>query len=254
MSLTTNLEELGLSEGEIAAYLTVLDLGETALMPVAKSTAIPHTSLIYMLERLEERGLIEIIIRKSRKSYSPKPPRTIVTLLKKKRTDLEEQINTLEGSLDDLNRLYAHATFLPTVRYFRGQDEIRQAYDEILEAYVDEYWYVSEIAKIEDVLGKQFLKGWIRRRIDLKIKTKAIWVRSEAVLDEPSYLGTPQNRRTVRYAPDGFKSPAHTIIYGDTVIAITTVRENVATVITSRDFATTMKSWFKELWKVSNEK
>lgn len=254
MSLESNLEHLGLRESEITAYLAVLDLGETPLMPVADRTGQPHTSLVYTLERLQEQGLIDIAKRKSRKVYVPKPPRTVVTLLNKKKAELEEQIGTLEDSLPDLTRRYSHTTFLPTVRYFRGQAEIRQAYNQILETFVDEIWYVSEIRKIEEVLGKQHVKAFVKQRINLQIKSKAVWVRSEAVLDEPSYLATPANRRTVRYAPEGFHAPAHTIIYGDNVMVITTTRENVATVITSRDYAKTMRSWFRELWKVSSEK
>ena len=120
-----------------------------------------------------------------------------------------------------------------------------------MEAPIEEAWCVSEINKINNVLGEQFVKNWIKRRIAKHISTKAIWIREEAVLDEPLYLGTKENARTVRFAPAGFKALAEVLIYGDNVMMITTIQENVATVITSRDYATTMKSWFQELWKVS---
>lgn len=253
MTIEEYLKQLGLSDKEARAYLALLELGESQIVPIAKKTATPRTSLVYILEKLRDRGMITILEHNSRRVYEAVAPRKIVTLLKSEQEKLSENIYSLEQSLPELERVYKLNPFQPKVRFFQGQEEIRRLYNEILDAPIDEAWYVSEIKKIENVLGKQFLKSWIKRRIALHIKSKAIWVRSEAVLDEPSYLESRANARSVRYAPEGFQAPAHTLIYGDNVITITTAKENVGTVITSRDFATTMKSWFHELWKVSSE-
>lgn len=245
------LEQLGLDEKEIRVYLACLKLGEKPIMPIARRAELPRSTVFHILERLRDEGLIEIYETRTRRIYEPYHPRVIINLLKKKRDSFEKQIDSLQHSLPDLVELYATSEFQPKIKFYRGQKEIREIYEEILEAPIDEFHYISEITKLEQVLGKEYLKEWLRRRIARGIKSNAIWVRSEAILDEPLYVPSKKNLRTVRYSPEDFRCPTHTMVYGDNVVFITSAGENIGLVITSRDLAISVKSMFKQLWKIS---
>lgn len=219
-------------------------------MPLATKIGLPRTTVYHMLERLQQEGLVEIGYTSTRRSYTAQPPKVVLSLLRRRRNQLDSTTAQLEEHLPDLSDLLTRPSFIPKFRVMKGK-EIRQLYDDILEAPIDEIFYISEVKKIERVLGQEFLKGWIRRRIALKIKSRAIWVKSEEVTDVPVYLHGAQNLRSVRYAPDTFRCPAEIMVYGDTVLAITTDQENIGFAITSRDLAISMRHLLNQLWRAS---
>ncbi len=251
--LNTYLEELGLSEREIKIYLVALELGESYIFPIARKAAIPRTSAVYLLEKLKDRGLITILQKNSRHLYAPVAPSKIATLLKNKRTKLDEQINVFELSLPNLNRLYSSKPFATQVRFFRGRDEVRKMYDEMLTYPINEIVYTGEVDKMEAALGQQWLRGWIKRRIEVKIQTRGVRVRHLEIEDD-LYGSSPKLMRKIRFAPPGFTSPSNILIYGDNVTIMNSEKESFGVVITSRDFATSMKSWFKQIWDNSTDK
>ncbi len=249
MNIKTYLKQLNLSENEIKVYLALLELGETKIVPITKRVELPRTTVYHILEKLRDKKLIEIIQTTTRRIYTPLPPRNILTLLKTKKENLSEQIDSLEHSIPELNRLYEISPFQPKVRFFPGM-EIRKVYEEILEAGVDESWYVGEASKIVEALGSNYLKRWIKRRVEAGIKSKSVRIKEEE-LKEPIFGATKDFLREIRYAPKDFKSPTHILVYGDHVAIITTGEENFGVVITSREFAISMRNWFKQLWKIS---
>lgn len=250
--LNNYLEEIGLSEKEIKVYLTTLELGESHIFPIARKAGIPRTSVSYILEKLKDRGLITILMKNSRHLYIPVAPSKIATLLKNKRSKLDEQINIFEISLPDLNRIYSSKPFSTKVRFFHGRDEVRKMYDEMLTYPITEIVYFGEANKMEAALGKQWLRGWIKRRIETKIATRGVRVKRSEVEDD-LYGSSPSLMRKLRYAPEGFVTPANILIYGDQVTIMATEKESSGVVITSRDFAASMKAMFREIWKISKE-
>lgn len=250
MEIEKYLEVLGLSNKEIGVYLANLELGETSIMSVVKKADLPRTTVYHILEKLRDRGLIEILETRTRRIYIPHQPRKILTLLEQKQNKLKEDIKTFSQTLPELVRLYDFSPYLPKIRIFKGK-EVKQIYEEILELPIDETLYVSELTRFEEMVDRKYFRGWIKRRVAKGIKARGILVKSEEVTDEPTYKAGKKYLRTIRYAPKGFKCPGSFSINGDNVSFITTAKEEIGFVITSRDFATFIKSWFRELWKVS---
>lgn len=244
------LEILGLSNKEIKIYLANLELGETSIMPIVQETRLARTTIYHILEKLRDQRLIEIIESRTRRIYIPYQPRKILTLLEQKQNKLKENIDTFSKTLPELTRLYDFSPYMPKIRIFKGK-EAKQIYEEILELPIDETLYVSELTRFEEMIEREYFSGWIKRRVAKGIKAKGILVKSEEVTDEPTYKAGKKYLRTIRYAPKGFKCPGSFSINGDNVSFITTTKESIGFVVTSRDFATSMKNWFRELWKVS---
>ncbi len=251
MELEIYLKSLGLEEKEITIYLTNLALGEVSIVPIVEKTQLPRTTVYHILERLNQERLIEIIETKTRRMYAPYPPRTILTRMREQKEKLEEKIDNLEHSLPDLLQLYSVSPFQPKVRMYHGQ-EVRQIFEDMTSSPIDKIEYVGETTNIVGVTGEAWLKKWIQKRADLRIKSYSIRVEAEEV-DDPMYGQSAKLNRTVRYAPPGFQAPTQIYIYGDSVALITTTAEGFGVIITSREYATTMRHWFKELWKISRE-
>lgn len=243
-------ESFGLTAKQQRVYKACLERGESTIMPIARSAGLPRTTISYILEQLDETGLILILKKNNRKLYVPTPPRKILTLLRQKQTELETQTQMLTESLPELNRLLGSNRSDAQVRIYTGQNEVRQIYEEILDAPIREVWYVGDTSQIRDALGDRYLKQWIRKRIVKKIHAKAIRIR-QGELPDPEYVYRTEGLRTTRFAPEGFVSPANILIFANTVLILTTAKESLGIAVTSKDFATSMKNWFQQLWKIS---
>ncbi|MBI4087686.1 MAG: hypothetical protein HY434_02545 [Candidatus Liptonbacteria bacterium] len=249
MDIREVLRGLNLNQKEIDVYLASLEVGEGRITAISTKVGVPRTSLTYTLEKLRQRRLVEILQKNNRKIYIPLPPRKVISLLKNQRERLGEEIEELERALPQFDSLYS-ADSGPKIRIFQGTEEIKQIYEEMLEAPIDEIWYIGDTSKIEEILGGNYLKRWVKRRARANIKSKAIRVKTGEIY-KSIYASSEELLRTVRFAPEGFESPSHILIYGNTLGIITTKKENVGLLIMSRDLATTMKSLFQEIWNNS---
>lgn len=247
MEIDKILEQAGLDQKESKVYLALLRLGESTIVPITKQTNLPRTTVFHILERLREQKVIEIMQHKSRRVYIPYNPRKISMLLKNKRQELDKQIDSFEDVLPDLFRMYASSPFQPKVRFFRGE-EIKQIYEEILDIDKKEIYYTGNINQLDEILGKKYLAAWIKRKVAKGIWTKSI--RSHTTESELEiYKPGKHHLRKARYASNNYKSPAHIFIYEDNVAILTSSKENFGVVITSHDFAVSMKNMFGELWR-----
>lgn len=252
LDLQNYLLQIGLNTKEIDVYLACLGLGEGSIVPIVAKTKLPRTTVFHILERLRVEKLIEIIETGTRRLYTPYPPRAILTRLQNKKVKLDEEIGAFEHSLPELLRLYDVSPFQPKVRMFKGED-IRAIFEDITSSPIDLVEYVGETTNIVSVTGERWLKTWIKKRADLGIKSRSIRIAAQEI-EDPMYGQSKELMRTVRYAPAGFLAPTQIYIYGDSVALITTLEEGFGVIITSREYATTMRNWFRELWKVSTDK
>lgn len=250
MNIISYLKKLHLSDKETETYLTLLELGESNVVPIAKNIGLPRTTVFYILDRLEEKHLIDINDTKTRRTYIARPLRTVITLLNYEKAELEETIDEFKKNLPILDQQYRLSPFQPGIKFYKGED-IRLIYEEMLQINPkkDEIWYVAETSKIIDAFGAEFTENWIKRRIAKKIPSRSIRVKNEEVEN----INTPfeGDYRNWRFAPKNFECPAQTIIYADNVAIITTSQEAFGTVITSKEYAITMRNWFNELWNNS---
>jgi len=248
MNIKELLENLGLSQKEITIYLACLELGESSIVSIKKKVNLPRTTVFRALEEIEEKGLIEIIETGKRRIYFPYPPKKIAQILSSKAENLKDQAENFKEMLPELNQLYAFSPFQPKVRMLVGQ-EIKQVYEEILASPIEEFMYLGETNKILSILSKRYLNDFVKRKVQKQIWTKSLRV----VKEEDSFFDPQKGLRKVRYLPEGFKAPANIYIYHNNVAIITTANENFALVVTSKEYAETMKSWFNGLWKTAKK-
>lgn len=243
------LTQLGFDPTEAQIYLACLELGESPITPIATKANLPRTTAYYALDRLGKRGAIEIIYKGSRRLYVPLPPKRLLTLFQNQQNQLSEQINLLHDNLPSLNDLFKQYDFQPKVKVYRGKD-IRKIHEQILESPVDEMVYVGDNSEVVKVVGETWLKNYAKRRMAKHIALRAIWIKDKEPIN-PFYWPNKKELRQVHHAPKGFVSNGSLLISGDNVALITTETESIGVLITSRDLAKTMMSWFNYLWSVS---
>lgn len=243
------LQKLGLSAIEGPVYLACLDLGESQLGPILKKTNLPSTTVYQALERLAKKGLVEIAADKRRR-YLPTPPQNILAALKSQKNDLQETIASFEEALPQLSSRYSTSLEQPLVRFFRGK-EIRRIAEEILKEPIDTIYYFSGNHRLVEMIGEQFLRTWMARRVGVGIKSKTLSVTPHS--DDIMLQSSAKELREVRFLPQGKFPLSNVMIYGNNVAALLSRDENLGMVITSQEYAATMRGWFLELWRLAKK-
>ena len=80
-----DLQSLGLKEKESLVYLALLELGEVGSSKIIKKSSL-HGQYVYdCLESLEEKGLVQHLIKNGRKKFIAKNPKTLLGLIERQR-------------------------------------------------------------------------------------------------------------------------------------------------------------------------
>ena len=88
MSIETQLQELGLTEGEAKVYLALVKHGLATVGPVVKESRVAYSNIYEILARLQEKGLVTFIIKSKTHHYRAVPPHRLQDYLEKKRAEL----------------------------------------------------------------------------------------------------------------------------------------------------------------------
>jgi sugar-specific transcriptional regulator TrmB len=114
------LRDIGLTEYESLAYLSLLKSGEMTAEMVSDSSGIPYTKVYSVLEELEERGWIDVEGGRPRKYY----PRSPEDALSVEQNRLEEEFSTnRELLVEELLPLYEAKEIheMPEIWMIRGE-------------------------------------------------------------------------------------------------------------------------------------
>lgn len=244
------LKKLGLSDVESQVYLACLELGETPLNPILKKTGLPSTTVYQALDRLAKRALVEIAIGKRRR-YLPTPPQNILAALRAEKNNLQETITSFEEALPLLSSRYSTSLHQPLVRFFRGR-EVRRIAEEILKEPIDTIYYFSGNHRLVEMIGEQYLRDWMKRRVKVGVKSKTLSVTPYS--DDIMLHNSQKDLREVRFLPQSEFPLSNVMIYGNNVAALLSRDENLGMVITSQEYAATLRGWFLELWHIAKKK
>lgn len=245
-----SLEKLGLSENEAQVYFACLGNGETTIMELVRLTKLHRTTIYGVVEDLAKIGLLKFFIKSGHRIYSAEPPRKIKSYLEKQKREIESRESAFDLALPQLNMAYSTSDRKPVISFYQGQEEIRGIFEDVLTSGAKEVLFVCNIGVIEDVLGEQYLKKYVKRIVSEGIVRRGIYA-AESLPEEKLYRSGKENLRSVKLGPVGLQSPVYTGIYQNKVFFVSSAHEAYGVVIESKDMHDSMKSWFESLWKVS---
>lgn len=238
--LSKDLQNFGLDEKEAKTYLAVLELGEGNIGRIVKKSGIKRTTLYDVIESLKKKGLLSMVRRDKRTVYLAEDPRVLEEGLEEKRQKFKKM----------LPELLSIANFLdnkPKIRYFEGNEGIKEVYKDALNFSDQEMlaWVSEEAWDFED---KDFLFNYyIPRRV-----AKKIWVRAIAPdlprMHEYKAADMKSLRRTRLIPADQFPIKVEIDLYGRNRIAVMSFAEKMGMIIESEKMYTTLKSIFEMNW------
>lgn len=139
MSLALELQSLGLTSREVDVYLAMANLGKCTAQLVSKRIKMPRTTVYLVLEGLERRGLIMRESKSNTTFFTPRPPQSLLEMLKVEQDEIRRRSAHAERLVKELEPLFKHKNYnIPKLRFVEGASLIQR----MLYQYEDD-WYRS---------------------------------------------------------------------------------------------------------------
>jgi sugar-specific transcriptional regulator TrmB len=232
----------GLDEQRAKFYLAALTKGTATAKELANELGIKRTAAYDNLERLREKGFLQVVKDGKRINYVALHPKE---LLKK----VEAQKEQLKDLLPDFLAVYAGQSSSPFVQMFTGKFASREVYDDILKVGED-YIYLSPPQLTAKMVDMTYMKKWIERRVVKGVHSRSLRVRGQDVPKVAEYNLEEKYLREIRYLPSNIDLKSSIYVYGNNVGVISTEKEDTAFIIYSPDLAYSLREVFEFLWQV----
>lgn len=235
------LIKFGLNEKEASVYLALLELGKTNIERISRKSKIKRSTVYEIIKTLKEKGFIESTIQKSKRLFYAHDPR----ILEESIAEKYEEIQKLMPELLSISNLIDKK---PKVRYFEGEEELKEIYKETLKFPNQEV-----LAWVTDQLGDDFDESWymkqyIPRRIKNRVWVRAIGIDSEVTRKYQAF-DQKQLRQMKLCKSTEFSFLIEINIFGTNHLTMVSHKEKIGLIIESTTIHSTLKSMFEIMWR-----
>ena len=232
------LESIGLSTGEIKVYLALLKIGSSQVSKIKQETNQHRTTIYDFIEKLQNKGLINYVIKNNIKFFKAASPEKLFDIIKEKQENLKLVIK-------DLKKIHQEKEEEIEVEIYKGKEgfktllnDITRTGSEVVGFGIDEREYKNAYP----IIMPKYLKTQEKLGMKERILTT----------DKTTFIYKTKNLK-YRYIPEEYFSSAPTLIYGNKVM-IHLVEKKRIILIKCKDLATSYKKHFEMLWKIAKTK
>jgi sugar-specific transcriptional regulator TrmB len=244
MNHIDTLVKSGLTPKEASVYLANYELGEATASRISQKSGIKRPTTYIELENLIKKGLVGQSRKKNLKYYTAQSPKVILEILTENKKELERNMQNLLSLGTAIDRK-------PSVRYFEGEDGIKEAYRETLAVPNQEIqsWFSASSS-----LGSESFqeKYYIPER-----QKKNIWIR--AILPNSPELrpyltkNNEQLRKSRLIDPAKYNLENEIILYSKNKTAILNYGDKLGVIIESPKIHDSIKQIFEIMWEMLPE-
>lgn len=235
---TTILEDLGLTQGEIKVYLSLLELGSANAGEILRACKLQNSVMHRALNSLTDKSLINYILDGKRKIYQATDPENFFTFIENKKTKFEQ-------ILPDLKAKQQTAKTSENATIYRGIRGVDEVYRHLREEKGKEYLSFGGGEQCEQRMSTSWWSNHHIKRIENRLPSRQVF--DETVRDFGNEL-VKKPISKVKYLPAEFAQFQETVIVGD-LVAITLFTKNAYSVlIRDKLVAEGYKKHFEILW------
>lgn len=241
------LKQIGLTEGESKAYLSLLKLGSSTVGPIVKNSGVSYSKIYEVLSRLLEKGIISYTIKEKTKYFQAVEPTRLIDYLNKQEKKIKTNKQLLKEIIPHLHKL-KNKGVLQESEIFMGLKGIKTAYEVLTKNHSKDepllYFYVHDkkYAKIADLIYDQVFHYFKKKGIKLKGIGSLDFKNSKDYSKPPSFID-------LRFV--SFPLPGTLDIYGDKVLQLAWGETPTAILIHSKEIADNYRKYFDEVWKIA---
>jgi predicted transcriptional regulator len=245
------LERIGLTHGEIKAYLALLRLGSSTAGGVSKQAGVSRSKIYMIMDNLEKKGLASHVDKRGVRHFQPVEPSKITDYLKERKEELETLEMDFQKFLPQLEVYHKDAQKGHHVTVYQGLKGLKVAHEHIyLKLRKGDEYYVLGVPVTAH--WKAIDNWWVKdhkRRAAAGIGCRLLFNAGSDERVVASRNKTPLCQ--ARYMPNDVRTPSEIEVYKDTTLIIMISEDPVSIEIVSQEIADSFRAYFEQFWKRS---
>ncbi|MHA1721278.1 MAG: TrmB family transcriptional regulator [Promethearchaeota archaeon] len=239
MEIQNKLESLGLTSTESKLYLTLLQVGSSTAVGLAKETSIHRRTIYDNLAILIKKGLVSYKLKNNIKYFEAINPNTFHGFLEEKKNTLNEIFPTLINLFEDKQQT-------PQITIIEGIEGAKSIIEEAAKSKKQIYWMGGGLFFFD---AMKFSKEFIEKKMS-KMNIKIIQVRTNNIEKKLKNF----KKENIKLFSKKYVSRIGYTVYENTVALGLIQKKGITTIkIVSEEFAKGFKNYFKIIWN-SKEK
>ena len=170
------LKKIGLTDGEIKIYSSLIDLGQSSIFNIMKKSGVSSSKVYLILDRLIQKGLVSYISENNVKKYQATNPSSVLDMIDTKKEELDNIREEFDNLIPQIN-MQMSSYEEESAQVYKGIKGLKSAYMNILgELGSGEEYYFFSVSKDELIRedAKLFLQSYHSKRRYKKVKVKGI--------------------------------------------------------------------------------
>jgi sugar-specific transcriptional regulator TrmB len=240
------LKNFGLEAEEAKTYLTMLNMGHTTVLEIARRTGIKRCTVYLIINRLIKKELVKEATIGKKKYYQVENPKKLIKLLDKKKHELEENLPLLRNH-------YRQRADTPNLFFYEGRVGVEKIFEEIVatEGRDEILWFgcpqnlFDECYKIYKTVERNIIHNppAVRLLTNSKLRDRTF---AKSLNDDQKVYKKVQ----ARILPKKLLFPnTNNIIFDNKLVIFSLSVDYFAIVIESADVANTYRALFETAWE-----
>jgi len=252
MTSLADLQQLGLSPGEIKVYDALLTLGECTKTALAKESGVSPANVYDITNRLVGKGLISRVEKDGVAHFTPANPTSLRTYLEEKEKSLANERQLAELLLPQLLQRYHEHSDKVAVQVFQGWNGLKTVFEELLAECTkgDENLVQGASHGANEEVTDAFFLKYSRMRERKGIKTRIIFNEDLKNRKERIAYFLHSKAYEVRFVAQ--TTPTEILCYHDRVCIIILTKEPLTIRITGKEAASSFQQYFETAWSAAS--
>ncbi len=243
-------EKLGLTNGEIKVYSSLLSLGESSIGLIVKESKVSKSKIYDILDKLITKGFVSYSIKNNVKYFFVNDPHTIIDYLNKKEEDIIKNKREIEKILPSLISKRSEFIGNRTAEIYQSFNGIRVIREELLRGLKKgEELLVLGAPKIANDKWEAWLLDFHKERIKNKVSLRIIY---NSNAKEYGKIRKSMKLTRVKYFSNNLVSPNWVDIFSEAIMFVVIINsEPISIVIRNKELANSFKAYFEIIWATS---
>ena len=250
MSLTRELQNIGLSDKEAKVYLAALELGQASVQNIANKAKVNRATCYSVLESLINKGLCSTYDQDKKIFFIATGPDHLDSLFELKKKDIEEKQKSFKNLLPELRMVHNKDEDKPVIRFFEGKAGMLNCAAEWINGKGEKGEPVRLIYN-KDLLENLLTADENKKMRDIRLKKK---LKSRVMYTGTEPRGTTSDGTRIKLPMEEFPIHCDIGIYADYVRIASTKKKLSSILIKDKDIAETFKTVFELAWENALQK
>jgi sugar-specific transcriptional regulator TrmB len=248
-SLSSKLEDLGLTDKEAHVYLAALFLGSASVQKIADQAGVKRATAYVILGQLEKIGLVSAAQEGKTTVYIGENPQAIIRWLQRQEKDISKKKEEVKNFLPALNEIQREtANEAPQVRFYKGPEGTSSALAELIRKTKPktQIYGVSNVDEVEKLFPghwEKFPKNLVGKKINSKL---LYWSHQKEIPNSKYFL---RQTKKLSHPPQADIS----LMEDRAAILSYKGKDSVGILIESKEIVGVLRQLFEKAWENSNK-